>query len=216
MITRSSTALDSSTGIRTDSAGRRLVDVVVGLLGLALLAPLLATLAGLVLLTSGRPVLFRQARVGRNGREFWIIKFRTMRDSPAGAALVSGLADPRITRVGRVLRQTHVDELPQLMNLIRGELTLIGPRPEVPRFVASYTPIERELLRVRPGLVGPGALLFKSQARDLDDCADPEQHYLASHMHPRLVLDLEYVQHRTVRRDLGLAWRAALACVGHG
>jgi lipopolysaccharide/colanic/teichoic acid biosynthesis glycosyltransferase len=201
--------------IRTDSTVRRAVDVAVSLTALVLLAPALAILATLVVVSSGRPALFRQVRVGKNGEEFWILKFRTMHASPVDAPLVSGHADPRITRVGRLLRRMHMDELPQLFNLLRGELTLIGPRPEVPRYVAAYTDSERELLRVRPGLVGPGALLFASRARELDGCADPEQHYLTAQLHPRLLLDLDYIHNRTMRRDLSLAWRAALACVGH-
>lgn len=215
MSTASPPVPRTSDGIRTDSTLRRVVDVLVAVTALVLLAPALVVLATLVLISSGRPALFRQVRVGKDGQEFSILKFRTMRASPVDAPLVSGHADPRITTVGRVLRRMHVDELPQLFNLLRGDLTLIGPRPEVPRYVAAYTETERELLRVRPGLVGPGALLFTSRAHELDGCADPEQHYLTAQMHPRLLLDLDYVHNRTVRRDLSLAWRAALACVGH-
>ena len=203
-------------GIRTDTALRRCVDVVVALTALLVLAPVLAILAGLVLVTSGRPALFRQARVGRDGAEFPILKLRTMRTAPAGAPLVSGRGDPRITAVGRLLRRTHLDELPQLVNLVRGELTLIGPRPEVARYVAAYTAQERELLLVRPGLVGPGALLFGERAAELDHCVDPEQHYVTSQLHPRLELDLDYLRHRSLRRDVSLAWRAVKDCVGHG
>jgi lipopolysaccharide/colanic/teichoic acid biosynthesis glycosyltransferase len=200
--------------IRPDSAARRAVDVAVGSAALLLLAPVLVFFAGLVLLTSGRPAIFRQTRVGKDGRPFQILKFRTMRNSPASAPLVTGAHDPRITAIGRLLRKSHLDELPQVVNLLRGELTLIGPRPEVPRYVAAYTARERQLLRVRPGLVGPGALLFAAQARELDDCPDPEQHYLANQLHPRLELDLDYLEHRALRRDASLAWRAMLICIG--
>lgn len=197
-----------------DSATRRAVDVLVAGLGLIGLAPILAGLAGAVRLTSRGPVIFRQVRVGRGGRQFRILKLRSMVAGTQPGPLVSGTADPRVTPVGSWLRRTRLDELPQLVNLLRGELTLIGPRPEVPRFVGEYTDAERELLRVRPGIIGPGALLFAAeQAAELDDVDDPEQHYLEAQMHPRLALDLDYVQHRSLRRDLSLIFRSLTVCV---
>ncbi|HET6875915.1 MAG TPA: sugar transferase [Jatrophihabitans sp.] len=199
-----------------DSAARRVVDVVVAALGLLGLSPLLAVLAAAVRLTSRGPVLFRQERVGRGGRLFRILKLRSMVDGPQQGPLVSGTRDPRVTPVGSWLRKTRLDELPQLVNLLRGDLTLVGPRPEVPRFVREYTDDEREMLRVRPGIIGPGALLFAAeQAGELDSSDDPEQHYLQRQMHPRLALDLDYLQHRSVRRDVSLILRSLVVCARH-
>jgi lipopolysaccharide/colanic/teichoic acid biosynthesis glycosyltransferase len=129
--------------------------------------------------------------------------------------LVSGAADPRITRLGSWLRRTRLDELPQLINLLRGELTLVGPRPEVERFIPYYTPAEREMLRVRPGIIGPGALLFATdQSQELDAADDPDAYYVEHHLHPRLDLDIEYLAHRTLRRDLSLVARAVSVATG--
>ena len=195
-----------------DSPLRRLVDLLVGCAGLLLAIPLMVALAIAVRATSPGPAIFRQERVGRGGRRFAIWKFRTMvADATRRGAAVSGRADPRVTRVGRSLRATRLDELPQLVNLVRGDMTLIGPRPEVPRFVAHYTRAERRLLEVRPGIIGPGAVLFAAaQCDELDVAADPDEFYVRHHLHPKLALDLEYLRVRGVTRDL----RMLAAAVG--
>ncbi len=196
-------------GRLADSPLRRTVDVTVALLALVLLSPVLLLLGVLVRLSSPGPAVFKQERVGRDGRPFTIWKFRTMVVTPTGfGPQVSGVTDPRITGLGRWLREHRLDELPQLVNLVRGDLTLIGPRPEIPEFVDHYTPEERLLLRVRPGVLGPGALLFAaSQAAELDAVPDPHAHYVQHQLHQKLALDLEYLRDRTVRRDLGLIAR---------
>jgi lipopolysaccharide/colanic/teichoic acid biosynthesis glycosyltransferase len=202
--------------LRGDSGPRRALDVVAAAAGLAVLAPLLVVLAIAVRLESRGPALYRQARVGRDGQPFQILKFRTMRiGADRAGALVSGDSDPRVTRLGRRLRATRLDELPQLVNLLRGELTLIGPRAEVSRFVVHYTHDERRLLGVRPGIIGPGAVLFaESQAGQLDGLADPEAYYVAHHLHPRLDLDLDYLAHRSLLRDVALLVAAARVMSG--
>jgi lipopolysaccharide/colanic/teichoic acid biosynthesis glycosyltransferase len=196
--------------VAADTALRRAVDVVAAVAGLLLGAPLLLAIAIAVRLSSRGPVIYRQERVGRDGVTFRICKFRTMvAGADRAGSLVSGEADPRVTRVGRRLRRSRLDELPQLLNLLRGDVTLVGPRPEVARYVAHYTPAERKLLCVRPGIVGPGALLFaQGQAAELDGQADPERFYLQHQMHPRLELDLDYLAHRGFWRDLTLLARA--------
>jgi lipopolysaccharide/colanic/teichoic acid biosynthesis glycosyltransferase len=202
--------------LRGDSGQRRALDLVAAAAGLALLTPLLVVLAVAVRLDSRGPALYRQARVGRDAQPFQILKFRTMRvGSDRAGGLVSGDCDPRVTRLGRRLRASRLDELPQLVNLLRGELTLIGPRAEVPRFVEYYTDDERRLLGVRPGIIGPGAVLFaESQAGQLDGLADPEAYYVEHHLHPRLDLDLDYLAHRSVFRDLALLAAAARVMSG--
>lgn len=196
-----------ASGVRADSWRRRLVDVLVAAVGLALLAPLLAVVALVVRLSSPGPAVYRQQRVGRNGRPFTIWKFRSMvADADRSGAAVSGREDDRVTRVGRWLRATHVDELPQLVNVLRGDMTLVGPRPEVPRFVAHYTARERVVLGVRPGIVGPGAILFvTAQAGELDTADDADRWYVEHHLHAKLALDLAYLRDRRLRQDLELA-----------
>lgn len=204
-------------GIVQDSPLRRVVDVAVGCAGLLLVGWLMLLLGLTVRGTSPGPALFRQPRVGRNGRSFTIVKFRTMVDGAAtNGCAVSGHADARITRVGRLLRDTRLDELPQLLNVVRGDMTLIGPRPEAPRFLAYYTEEERQLLLVRPGVIGPGAVLFaRQQAGQLDGVEDPERFYLDHHLHPKLALDLEYLRDRRLARDLRIL-SAAVAAVTTG
>ena len=204
--------------VADDTSLRRGLDVVVAVVGLICAAPLLLGLGVAVRLTSRGPAFFRQVRIGRGEQPFRIWKLRTMTvTTEPGAALVSGTADPRITRIGTWLRQTRLDELPQLVNLLRGELTLVGPRPEVARFIQYYTPAEQQILRVRPGIIGPGALLFATeQSHQLDTAADPEAHYIEHHLHARLSLDMEYLANRTLRRDLALIARAVGVTTGLG
>ena len=171
---------------------------------LLVLAPVFLVVALLILIASPGPVIYAQERVGKGGRVFSLLKFRSMvvnadRIGPP----VSGNSDARTTWLGRHLRRSKLDELPQLVNVMRGEMTLIGPRPEVARYVEYYSPSERVLLSVRPGLTGPGQLWFwTDQACELDDADDPEREYLEHHLHPKLALDLDYLEHRSVSRDL--------------
>jgi lipopolysaccharide/colanic/teichoic acid biosynthesis glycosyltransferase len=207
----------SLTGTRpADGTTRRAVDLTVGLCALVVLLPALVCLALAIRISSPGPAFFRQERVGRRGTRFRIWKFRTMVvDAERCGPMVSGRADPRVTGIGRLLRATRMDELPQLINLIRGEMTLVGPRPEVPRLVAHYNRAEYVLLTVRPGIIGPGALLFAAeQADELDHAVDPDQHYVRYHLHPKLALDLEYLAARGLRRDVELILAALRMALG--
>ncbi len=187
-----------------DGPMRRAVDVTVAAVGLVLLAPVLGAVSLLVKRDSPGPALFKQTRIGSDGRSFDIIKFRTMTtDADRLGPAVSGNTDPRITRVGALLRKTKLDELPQLVNVLRGDMTLIGPRAEVPQYVAHYTDVERSTLLVRPGLTGPGGIWFtSSQAAELDESDDPERAYVERQLHEKLALDIEYLRDRTLARDL--------------
>jgi lipopolysaccharide/colanic/teichoic acid biosynthesis glycosyltransferase len=187
-----------------DGPVRRAVDVTVAAVGLVLLAPVLGAVSLLVKRDSPGPALFKQTRVGSDGRSFDIIKFRTMTaDAERLGPAVSGNTDPRVTRVGAFLRKTKLDELPQLVNVLRGDMTLIGPRAEVPQYVAHYTDVERSTLRVRPGLTGPGGIWFtSSQAAELDESDDPERAYVERQLHEKLALDIEYLCDRTLVRDV--------------
>jgi lipopolysaccharide/colanic/teichoic acid biosynthesis glycosyltransferase len=190
---------------------KRCFDVAVAVAALVILLPLLLTIASLVRLLSGAPVLYRAERVGHGGRTFVLLKFRTM-TAAAGGPAVTGHADPRITRLGRVLRRTKLDELPQLLNVLRGDMGLVGPRPEDPRFVALYTPAEREVLSVRPGITSPAALRYRHEESMLAATGEScEAVYVERFMRPKLALDLDYVRRSSVRLDLSVLARTAAA-----
>jgi lipopolysaccharide/colanic/teichoic acid biosynthesis glycosyltransferase len=129
------------------------------------------------------------------------------------AANVSATGDPRVTRVGRVLRKTYLDELPQLVNVLRGDMSLVGPRPETPEFVAHYTPDERRVLTVRPGLAGPSTLAFMDEADLLAAAPDPVSFYVTTVLHDRVRTDLAYLERRSIGYDVGLLVKQVLAIV---
>ncbi|HEU5051394.1 MAG TPA: sugar transferase [Gemmatimonadales bacterium] len=191
---------------------KRVFDLVASGLGLAALAPVLGLVALVILARDGRPVFYRQVRIGRNGEPFRIRKFRTMRDAGTAAApQVTAADDPRVTPLGKVLRRWKLDELPQLLNVLTGEMSIVGPRPEVPRFVACYSPEERALLRYVPGLTDPAALRYRDEERLLAGAADPEQLYAERIMPEKVRLSLDYARRATVLSDLGLIGATLLA-----
>ena len=188
---------------------KRLFDLLGASLALLLLLPLLLLLALAIKLDSPGPVFFRQERVGRHGRLFRIHKLRTMAvDAPArGLALTVG-ADPRITRVGARLRGLRLDELPQFIDVLAGDMSLVGPRPEVPRYVAHYPPELRErVLSVRPGITDPASLLFMHESELLAAAADPEREYIEVILPKKLQCAADYAQHATLWTDLRLLAR---------
>ena len=186
--------------------GKRLFDIVCSGLGLLLLAPLLLLIALWIRLDSPGPVMFLQERVGRHGRPFFIHKFRSMHvDAPAQGPQITIGADPRITRSGRWLRASKLDELPQLWDVLRGEMSLVGPRPEVPRYVALYPADLRELvLSVRPGITDPASLQFRDESELLARAADPEREYVDVILPAKLKLAADYVRHASLWGDLRL------------
>jgi lipopolysaccharide/colanic/teichoic acid biosynthesis glycosyltransferase len=189
------------------------VDVAASAIALAGLSPVYAVIALAIVLESGRPVFFSQERVGKGRRPFRILKFRTMVvDADRAGPKVSGRRDPRITRVGALLRATKLDEFPQIVNVLRGEMTLIGPRAEVPEMIRHYTPEELRILEFRPGLTAPGQIYFTTdQAAQLDGVDDAEAYYVQHHLHPKLRMDLDYLRDRSVLLDLRIvAWTVKL------
>jgi len=193
----------------TQHAAKRAVDVLVAALGLALLAPLFALIALAIKLDSRGPVFFRQERVGRNGTRFRMFKFRTMRaDAEAQGLQITVAGDARITRVGTVLRQHKLDELPQLIDVLRGTMSLVGPRPEVPRYVQRYPEHLRErVLRVRPGVTDIASLRFGRNDREAELLAkarDPEHHYVEVILPEKLRVAADYLEHATLASDLRL------------
>jgi lipopolysaccharide/colanic/teichoic acid biosynthesis glycosyltransferase len=198
--------------IKGDSTSRRVVDWIVSAVALVVLSPLLVVLAIVVKLVSPGPAIYVQERIGKGCRPFPILKFRSMTaDADRIGPLVSGRSDPHVTRVGRLLRATKLDELPQLVNVLRGDMTLIGPRADVARYVAHFTVEERALLLVRPGLTGPSAVYFTTdQAGQLDDVQDPDEYYIRHQLHAKLAMDLAYLRGRSLVADLSILWRTVL------
>ncbi|WP_062191572.1 sugar transferase [Caldimonas taiwanensis] len=188
---------------------KRAFDLSAALVGLVLLAPLLLALALWIKLDSPGPVLFRQERVGRGGRLFRIHKFRTMVDDPAGSGLPLTVGqDARITRAGRFLRRYRLDELPQLIDVLRGQMSLVGPRPEVPRYVALYPEHLRDkLLSVRPGLTDPASLAHLDESERLGRASDPERTYVEEILPAKLRLSAQYVDHARLATDVRVLWR---------
>lgn len=193
---------------------KRLVDLAVSALLLALFALPMLLIAAWVRLDSPGPALFRQQRVGQGGRLFTIHKFRTMRADGGGLGLTVG-TDARITRAGRWLRRLKLDELPQLWDVLRGAMSLVGPRPDLPEYVARYPePLRSQLLAVRPGITDPASLAFRDEAERLAAAADPEREYLENILPAKLRLSAEYAARATLGSDLRLMLRTALLLIG--
>jgi lipopolysaccharide/colanic/teichoic acid biosynthesis glycosyltransferase len=193
---------------------KRMFDLAIAGLGLLLLSPLLLLIALAIRLDSPGPVFYRQERIGRGGRPFRIHKFRTMRDGAAGAQLTVG-ADARITRFGAVLRRSKLDELAQLIDVIEGTMSLVGPRPEVPRYVAMYPAALRDkVLSVRPGITDIASLEYRQESELLARAADPEREYVEVVMPAKLKLAAAYVDQASLATDLRLILRTLGVLVG--
>jgi lipopolysaccharide/colanic/teichoic acid biosynthesis glycosyltransferase len=194
-----------------DNLLRRLLDLLASLIGLLLLSPLFLLLALLIRLDSAGPIFYRAQRVGKDGGLFSLYKFRSMTvgaDKQGPGITVAG--DSRVTRVGRFLRRTKLDELPQLLNVLKGEMSLVGPRPEDPRYVALYTPEQRQVLAARPGITSAASLQYRRE-EELLSGADWERVYRQEVMPAKLAIDLAYGQTRTIWTDLRLIFQTILA-----
>lgn len=193
----------------------RVVDFIVALVGLVILLPFLIVVAVLIKLDSEGPVFFRQERVGLNGKHFRIFKFRTMvHGAYKMGSRLTAKRDPRITSLGQVLRWLKIDELPQLLNVLAGHMALIGPRPEDPYFVQFYTPEQREVLTVRPGILGPSQIHGRDELEYYPEgLKDTEAFYIEHILPQKLARDLEYVRTRSFRSDMWLLARGIWATV---
>ena len=192
---------------------KRAFDVLVSAVALIALSPLLILLAGAVRLTSRGTALYRARRVGRNGQSFELFKFRSMvADADKHGPGITTRADARITPLGRVLRRSKLDELPQLLNVLRGEMSFVGPRPEDPRYVALYTPEQRRILSVRPGITSLASLEYRHEEELL--VGDQwEQQYIHTIMPAKLAIDLRYTDHASLLQDLSIITRTVLSLV---
>ncbi len=191
--------------------GKRAFDIVVSATALILLAPVLVLVAIAIWLGSPGPALFRQERVGRGFRPFRILKFRTMVvDAPKlGGPLTAGDRDPRITRIGGMLRATKLDELPQLINVLRGDMSFVGPRPEMAKYVEQFRAEYAKLLSVRPGITDPSSLRYRNEGRLLANATDPEAYYLEQILPDKIRLSATYVDTISCASDLTLIVRTA-------
>ena len=193
----------------------RWADIVVAALSLTLAAPVMAAIVLTILATSGRPILFRQKRVGRSGELFELLKFRTMIIADSGPQVTSR-DDERITGIGRALRKTKLDELPTFWNVLRGDMALVGPRPEVPRYVNRDDPQWRLILSVRPGITDPTTVALRNE-EDLLARAYPDiETYYRTQLQPaKLTGYIDYLQQRTFRTDLSVLGRTLAAIIRH-
>jgi lipopolysaccharide/colanic/teichoic acid biosynthesis glycosyltransferase len=184
---------------------KRVFDIVLAAAGLVVLSPLMFLTAILIKLDSHGPVLFKQERMGRNFRPFLIYKFRTMRHaSDPRARLVTVGGDPRITRLGRLLRQTKMDETPQLVNVLKGDMSFVGPRPEVPMYVKLFQRDYAEILTIRPGITDLASLKYRDEAALLATAADPDEEYRARILPDKIELAKDYLRHSSLVFDLCL------------
>lgn len=187
---------------------KRLFDIIASGLGLLVLSPLFLILAIWIKLDSKGPVFYRQVRVGKDNEDFRIFKFRSMRvGSDKGSLVTIGGRDPRITRSGYIIRKLKLDELPQLINVFVGDMSLVGPRPEVRHYVDYWTPEQMHVLDVRPGITDPASIKFRNENELMEQAEDPEDYYINVIMQEKLKLYLDYVEHHSFWGDIGLIFK---------
>ena len=193
---------------------RRCIDVLLAGVGGLLVAPVVLVLAVWIRWDSPGSPFFSQIRIGKDGRPFRLHKLRSMRPvAGVESGLTQGHGDPRITRVGRWMRRTKLDELPQLWNVFQGDMSLVGPRPEVPEFVALYSEAQREVLRVRPGLTDPASLDAFDEGEELAAVADPDAHYVDVILPRKVAAQIAYLNRRTLTSDAQVVARTVARVV---
>lgn len=181
---------------------KRIFDIISSLFGLILLAPFMIIIAILIKIDSKGPVFFKQVRVTKNGREFKIFKYRTMRVGSDKYSQITVGKDSRITKVGDFLRRYKLDEIPQLINVLLGDMSLVGPRPEVPKYVALYTEEQREILKVRAGITDYASIEFSNENDILANETDPEKAYIEKIMPRKIELNKKYLSEISVMTDI--------------
>jgi lipopolysaccharide/colanic/teichoic acid biosynthesis glycosyltransferase len=182
---------------------KRLFDIIFSILGIIILSPFLILISIVVLLTSGGGAFYRQVRVGKNGREFRLIKFRTMRrGADKSGSLTVGMRDSRITSIGFYLRKYKLDELPQLFNVFKGDMSFVGPRPEVPEYMAFYNAEQREVLKVKPGITDYASIVYSEENELLANTQNPEELYIKKVMPAKLKLNRKYIDEMSLSTDI--------------
>lgn len=193
---------------------KRLFDIVASGLGLIVLSPLFIILAIWIKLDSKGPVFYRQVRVGYKNKDFRIFKFRSMRvGADKGSLVTIGGHDPRVTRSGYFIRKFKFDELPQLINVFLGDMSLVGPRPEVRHYVDYWTPKQMHVLDVRPGITDPASIKFRNENELMEKAEDPEKYYIEVIMQEKIKLYLEYVEKHGFLYDIGLIFKTFFVIV---
>ncbi|HDN78947.1 MAG TPA: sugar transferase [Chloroflexi bacterium] len=189
---------------------KRIFDILIASIGLIAFSPLMLIIAILIKLDSPGPIFYRAPRVGKNGKPFRMFKFRTMvaNAEKIGPPITVG-DDPRITRIGARLRSSRLDELPQLINVLCGEMSMVGPRPETPYFVEKFSPEQREVLKVKPGMTGLAQITFRHEEEILSNPGALDEEYMNVILPPKLALDLEYIKHQSLLLDVKTLFQTA-------
>lgn len=190
--------------------GKRAFDLVFSTLGLIVLLPIIIVSAAGVTLSSPGPIFFRQERVGRHFKVFRICKFRTMRSDAPSDPPITVYGDPRVTRFGRILRRSKLDEIPQLFNVLVGDMSLVGPRPEVPYYVEMFHSDYEEILRVRPGITDEASIEFRHEGALLAAAPDPQDFYLKNVLPRKIQLARKYVRNGRLVDDLSIIFRTLM------
>lgn len=199
---------------KLNQAVKRIFDFLLSLFGIIILSPIFIIVSIAIKLDSKGSILFLQKRVGRYGKEFNIYKFRTMvTDAEKLGKQITVGKDNRITRVGAFLRKFKIDELPQLFNVLKGDMSLVGPRPEVPKYVALYNEEQRKVLDIRPGITDMASLRYKDENDILGKVDNPEEYYINVIMKDKLNLNLEYIEKSNVFFDIYLILKTIIKCI---
>ncbi|MDQ3108534.1 MAG: sugar transferase [Bacteroidota bacterium] len=187
---------------------KRIFDIVSSLFGLIILSPFLFIISVLVLVSSPGGIFYRQTRVGKNNKDFRLWKFRTMKpDSDKKGLLTVGGRDPRVTGIGYFLRKYKLDELPQLLNVLTGDMSLVGPRPEVRKYVEMYSPEQMRVLNVQPGITDYASIEYSNENELLAKSADPEKTYIEEIMPAKLKLNMKYIEEKSLATDLKIIFK---------
>ncbi|HUK99940.1 MAG TPA: sugar transferase [Nitrospirota bacterium] len=195
---------------------KRCFDFICSAFGLLVLSPLFAVIAVLIKLDSSGPIFFKQERIGKGFKAFYIYKFRTMKHDRAGEGLqITASGDKRITNIGRILRKTKIDELPQLINVLKGDMSLVGPRPEVRKYVEYYKKDYEVILGVRPGITDISSITYRDEERLLEAYEDREQQYLRVLLPEKIRLAQDYIRRRSFLYDIGLIFKTCYRIVSH-
>lgn len=193
---------------------KRVFDIIASFCGIIILFPLIIIVSILIKITSKGPVLFKQIRVTKNGKLFKIYKFRTMKENSEGNKQITVGKDNRITGIGHILRKTKLDELPQLFNILKGEMSLVGPRPEVPKYVELYTDEQREILKVPAGITDYASIYFSNESELLGEVENPEEFYIKKIMPYKIELNKKYINEIGIMTDIKIIILTILKILG--
>lgn len=187
---------------------KRAFDIAASSIGLLILSPLFAIMAIWIKTDSEGPVFYKQVRVGRGNRDFKIFKFRSMKVGADKGSLISiGNEEQRVTRPGKFIRKYKLDEFPQLINVLIGDMSFVGPRPEVRHYVNYWTEEQMEVLSIRPGITDPASIRFRNESEILGKVDDPEKYYIENVMQEKLAMNLEYIRHNTIWNDIKIIFK---------